>query len=69
MVPDASIAFAALILDLSSAAGRPPRRPRAAAATRPARGRSTMISRSMELSAPRMLKINRPVGSSCQCSR
>src|ERR1700727_17493 len=62
MLPEASIAFAALILDASSAAGRPPRRPRAAAATRPARVRSTMISRSMELSAPRMLNMNRPLG-------
>ena len=49
-------------LDSSSAAGRPPRRPRPAAATRPARVRSTMISRSMELSAPRMLNMNRPLG-------
>jgi hypothetical protein len=62
MVPDASIAFAALILDSSSAAGRPPRRPRAAAAISPARVRSTMISRYMELSAPRMLNMNRPLG-------
>ena len=28
----------------------------------PARVRSTMISRSMELSAPRMLNMNRPLG-------
>jgi hypothetical protein len=34
-LPDPSMAFATLILDSSSAAGRPPRRPRAATATNP----------------------------------
>src|SRR5579863_3363838 len=42
ILPEASMAFAALILDSSSAAGRPPRRPRAAADISPARVRSTM---------------------------
>ena len=37
MVPDASIAFAAMILMASNAGGRPPRRPRARLAARAVR--------------------------------
>ena len=58
MVPDASIAFAALILDLSSAAGRPPRRPRARLAASAVRVRSRRSSTSNCPRAAKMWRIS-----------
>jgi hypothetical protein len=61
MVPDASIAFAALTLMASNAGGRPPTRPRARLAARAVRVRSRKSSTSNCPRAAKMCRINRPV--------
>ena len=60
--PLARIACAAETFSGVSAIGRPPVRPRARAAVRPARVRSRMISRSNSARAPDRRNCNRPAG-------
>jgi hypothetical protein len=61
MVPDASIAFAAVTLMASNAGGRPPIRPRARLAASAVRVRSRRSSTSNCPSAAKMCRISRPV--------
>ena len=61
MVPDASIAFAAVTLMASNAGGRPPIRPRARLAARAVRVRSRRSSTSNCPRAAKMWRISRPV--------
>ena len=61
MVPDASIAFAALTLVASNAGGRPPTRPRARLAASAVRVRSRRSSTSNCPRAAKMWRISRPV--------
>ena len=61
MVPDASIALAALTLTAFNAGGRPPMRPRARLAANPVRVRSRRSSTSNCPRAAKMWRISRPV--------